>query len=78
MEVLNQSMCIFEACPSSLRRVRAEYKDKSPDMSGSHRNIGTPCNSKLKYPKLKDTCIESTEKLVEDERMHVNTAILKL
>ena len=27
---------------------RAEYKDKLPDVSDSHRNIGTPCDSKLK------------------------------
>ena len=26
----------------------AEYKDKSPDVPDSHRDIGTPCDSKLK------------------------------
>ena len=39
--------------PLSLRPVRAEYKDKVPDVSDSHRNIGTLCNSKLKFPNLR-------------------------
>ena len=34
-------------------RVWAEYKDKLPNVSDSHRNIGTSCNSKLKLPDSK-------------------------
>ena len=39
---------LSKADPLGLRDVRAEYKDKLPDMWDSHWNIGTPCNSKLK------------------------------
>ena len=38
--VLHQSMGISKAVHSSLRHVRAEYKDKKPDVSDFHRNIG--------------------------------------
>ena len=53
MPVLHQCKCISKAGPLRLRQVWAEYKDKVPDVSDSHRNIGTSCNSKLKLPNLK-------------------------
>ena len=40
---------------------RAEYKDKVPDVSDSHKNIGTLHNSKLNLR------IESIVKLVKGE-----------
>ena len=66
MTVLQQSICI-NVGPSSLRYVRAEYKDKVLDVSDSHRNIGKLFNSKLKSPKFKDLRIKSIEKLLKDE-----------
>ena len=50
---------------SSFRYIRAEYKDKVPDVSYPRRNIGTLCNSKLKQSKFRDLCTESIEKLVK-------------
>ena len=41
--------------PLSLRQVWEEHKDKVPHVSDSHTNIGTPCNSKLKLPKLQNS-----------------------
>ena len=61
MPVLHWSKCIYKAGPSSLRQVWAEYKDKVPDVSDSHRNIGTSCNSKLKSPNLK-ICVSKLQK----------------
>ena len=66
MAVLHQSMCISKAGHSSLRHVRAECKDKKPDMSNFHQNIEVWCNSKLKLPKFKDLCIKNTEKVIQD------------
>ena len=43
------------------------YKRKLLDVSDFHWNVGTPFNSKLKLPKLKDTKIQNTKKLVRDE-----------
>ena len=43
------------------------YKRKLLDMSDFHWNVGTPFNSKLTLPKLKDTKIQDTKKLVTDE-----------
>ena len=40
MAVLHQSICISKAGHSSLRHVRAEFKDKKPDVSDFDRNIG--------------------------------------
>ena len=40
MAVLDQSMCITKVGHSGLRHVLAEYKDKNPDVSDFHRNIG--------------------------------------
>ena len=46
MPVLHQTKCISNADSSSLLRDgQAKYKDKLPDLSDSHRNIGTSCNS---------------------------------
>ena len=52
---------------SSLRHIRAEYKDKKPDVSDFHPNIGVSCNTKLKLPKFEDLCIKSTGKELQDE-----------
>ena len=35
------------------------------------RQIGKSYNSKLKLPKFKDLCMESTEKLLQDEWIYV-------
>ena len=79
MAVLHQSMCISKAGHYSLRHVRAEYKDKKPDVSDFHRFIGVSRNFKIKLPNLKDLCIKSTEKVLQDECMYVvNTVIVKL
>ena len=79
MVALHQSMCISKAGHSILRCIRAEYKDKNPDMPDSHRNTGVSCNYKLKLPKFKDLCIKSAEKVLQDELMYVaNTALVKL
>ena len=59
--VMHQSKFISKASPSSLRRVWAEYKDKVPDVSDSHRNIETSCNFKLKQPNLK-ICVSKLQK----------------
>ena len=72
MLVLHQSICISKAGFSSLKQVQAEYNDKIPDVSDSHRNIGTPYNAKLKTPIFNDLCIKSVERLLKDEWMHVN------
>ena len=61
MPVLHRSKYIYKAGPSSLRQAWAEYKDKVPDASDSHRNIGTSCNSKLKSPNLK-ICVSKLQK----------------
>ena len=61
MPVLHQSKCISKAGLSNLRQVWAEYKDKESDVSDSHRNIGTLCNSKLKSPNLK-ICVSKLQK----------------
>ena len=45
MAVLRQSMYISKAGHSILRYAWAEYKDKKPDVSDSHQNIGVSCNS---------------------------------
>ena len=60
-------MCIFKAGQYSLRHLRAEYKDKKPDVSDFHRNIEASFNSKIKSPKLKDLHIKSTENALQDE-----------
>ena len=39
MAVLHQSIYISKAGHSSLRHVRAEFKDKKPDVPDFHRNI---------------------------------------
>ena len=39
----------------------AGYKDKVPDVSDDHQNIGTSCNSKLKLPNLK-ICVSKNYK----------------
>ena len=67
MTVLYHSMCISKVGHSSLRHIRAEYKDKKPDISDFHRNIGVSCNTKLKLPKFEDLCIKSTENVLQDE-----------
>ena len=66
MTIRHQSMCI-KVDLSSLRHVPAEYKDKVPDVSNSHRNIEKLCNSKLSSPKFKDLCVASIRKLLTDE-----------
>ena len=65
--VLQRNMSISKAGPSSLKDDRAEYKDKSPDVSDSHRNIRTMSNLNLKLSKFNNLCIESTEKLLKDQ-----------
>ena len=40
MAVLHQSIYVSKAGHSSLRHVRAEFKDKKPDVPDFHRNIG--------------------------------------
>ena len=67
MRFLHQSIFISKAGPPSLKHDPAKYKDRVLDVSDSHRNIGTSCNSKLKLLKFKDLCIESLEKLHKDE-----------
>ena len=64
--ILDESMCIIKAGLSSLRYVREEYKDKVPDVSDFHRNIGTSCNSKFNLPKFKDLCLKSKKELLKD------------
>ena len=72
-------MCISKAGNSRLKHVRAEYKDEKPDVSNFYRNIRVWCNFKFKLPKIKDLCIKSTEKVLQDEWMYaVNTSIVKL
>ena len=66
MAIRHQSMCIKVGL-SSLRHVPAEYKDKVPDVSDSHRDIEKLCNSKLSSPKFKDLCVASIRKLLTDE-----------
>ena len=66
-----QCMCISKVVLSNLKHFRAEYKNKVPEKSDSYQKIGTSCHSKVKLSKFKDLCIESTVKLVKDERRHV-------
>ena len=42
-----------------------KYRDKGPDVSGSDKNIKTPCNTKLKLTELNDLYFKSTEKLAK-------------
>ena len=67
MAVLHKIMCISKAGHSILRYIRAEYKDKKPDVSDSHLNTRVSCNYKFKLPKFKDLCIKSTENVLQDE-----------
>ena len=67
MEILHQSMFISKAGQSSIRHVRVEYKDETPDVSDFYRNIRVWCNFKLKLPKSKVLCIKSTEKVLQDK-----------
>ena len=67
MAVLHQSMCIAKAAHFNSRHVWVEYENKNLDVSDFYQNIGVWCNSKLKLPKSKDSCIKSTEKVLQDE-----------
>ena len=49
MSVLQQSMRIFKAGPSSSYDGWAKYKKKVPDVSDPNQNVETTCNSKLMF-----------------------------
>ena len=57
MAVLHQSIYVSKAGHSSLRHVRAEFKDKKPDVPDFHRNIGVWCNFKLNWLYVANTAI---------------------
>ena len=42
-------------------KANASVKDKVPDVSDLHQNIGTSCNSKFKLPNLK-ICVSKLQK----------------
>ena len=62
ISVLHQSMCISKAGLSSLNDGWAKYKQKVTDMSDSNQNFETTCNSKPKFPELKDLFIKRVQK----------------
>ena len=57
MAVLHQSICISKAGHSSLKHVRAEIKDKKPDVSDFDRNVGVWFNFKLNWLYVSNTAI---------------------
>ena len=75
MPVLHQSISIPKAGLSSLRPGQAEYRDKINDVSDSHQNIETSCNSKLKLPKFKNLLIKNTEKIIKDEWLYATQQV---
>ena len=70
MAGLHQSLCISKAGHSSLRHVRAEYKDKNRDVADFHRNTKVSlyqskiCVLKVqkKYSKMNE-CMKLTQQL---------------
>ena len=46
---------------SSAPKQMHQFKEKVPDVSDSHQNIETSCNSKLKLPNLK-ICVSKLQK----------------
>ena len=73
MPVLHQSSFTSKAGTTSLWL----FSDKEPNVSGSDKNIKTPCNTKLKLTELNDWRFKTTEKLAKTNVCNSKTLTLQ-